>query len=78
MRASHEIVMLPLTGVLTGGPINGKLVVLVPLRLIVIGNVVLLLIAIEPVVLVLLHVPIFCVLTINMQTPFVFTTLNDT
>jgi hypothetical protein len=70
--------MLPLTGVLTGGPINGLLVVLVPLRLIVIGNVVLLLIAIEPVVLVLLHVPIFCVLTINMQTPFVFTTLNDT
>lgn len=78
MRASHEIVMLPLTGVLTGGPINGLPVVFVPLRLIVIGNVVLLLIAIEPVVLVLLHVSIFCVLTINMQTPFVFTTLNDT
>ena len=78
MGAVHEKVMVPLTGVLTGGPINGLAVVLVPLRLIVIGNVVLLLIAIEPVVLVLIHVPIFSVLTINMQTPFVFTTLNDT
>jgi hypothetical protein len=71
--------MLPLAGVLTGGfESNGLSQVFVPVRLIVMGKVVLALSGTEPSRDVTHCVPNSCALTRNMQTLFVFTTLIPT
>jgi hypothetical protein len=67
--------MLPLTGVLTGGfESNGLSQVFVPVRLIVMGKVVLAVSGTEPPTAVPHHVPNSCALTSNLQALFVFTT----
>jgi hypothetical protein len=71
--------MLPLAAVVTGGFESiGLSQIFVPVRLIVMGKVVLALSGTEPSIDVTHHVPYSCALTRNLQTLFVFTTLIPT